>query len=111
MPTNRKRPSNGSIDVVAAPGTLRPLKSKVLSIRISADALMYMNQELAKLGVKGARHRQDFYRGAIFAGIINSRRASSASWKKFIQAVQPLALKHLGSGLVLDGADEIIQGG
>ena len=93
------------------PGNTRPLKNRVLSIRISADALQYLDKELAKLGVIGARRRQDFYRGSIFAGVTNAQRASSADWQKFYRALQPLALKHLGVGLELDGAEEYVEAG
>ncbi|MGH7442275.1 MAG: hypothetical protein ACREKE_06330, partial [bacterium] len=70
-----------------------------------------LETELARLGVESARDRQDFYRGAILAGISNAKRARSASWKTFVEAIQPLARKHLGLGLDLDGAKEIMDAG
>ena len=89
----------------------RSLKNEVLSIRMNDKMLEYFEAELAKLGVLSARERQDFYRGAIFAGLTNARRAKSSNWKDFITAVQPLAQKYLGMGLELDGPKEFLEAG
>lgn len=89
----------------------RAVKSEIISIRISEQVAQFIETELAKLDVESARDRQDFYRGAILAGITNARRAASPEWKKFVDAIQPLARKHLGVGLDLDGAKAIMESG
>jgi len=99
------------IEPLALPGGQRARKDDTLAIRINGQVMEYIESELVKLGVASARDRQDFYRGAILAGISNAKRAQSPAWKRFVQAIQPLARKHLGLGLELDGAKEIMDAG
>ena len=106
-----EHPSRKTVHPVEVPVTGRALKSEIISIRLSAQVAQFIEKELAKMGVASARDRQDFYRGAILAGITNARRAKSPEWKKFVDAIQPLARKHLGVGLDLDGPKEIMESG
>lgn len=106
-----KQGGAGAVDPVLSPALGQTLKDTVLSIRVSARVLEYVESELAKLGVKTSRERQAFYRGAIVAGVENARRADSRAWKKFVAAIQPQARRHLGLGLNLDGVEEISRAG
>lgn len=104
-------PSRKVVQPVEIPTTGRALKNKIISIRLSEAVSQFIERELAKMGIASARDRQDFYRGAILAGITNARRAKSPEWKKFVEAIQPLARKHLGVGLDLNDAREIMESG
>jgi hypothetical protein len=99
------------IQPVEIPPRPRRRKDDLLPIRVNAQVKAYIESELAGLGLKNARDRQDFYRGAILAGIHNAKRAGSPAWQKFVTAIQPLARKHLGMGLELDGPKEIMESG
>lgn len=105
------RPKTPKVEPFAIPGARRETKSKVIPIRVSKTSLAYLESELAKLGLKSPRDRQDFYRGALYAGLTNAKRARSIHWRKFIDAIQDQARKHLGMGLDLNDAQEIADAG
>ena len=106
-----ERPSKKVIQPLEVPLTGRALKTEMISIRLTERVAQFIEKELAKMGVESARDRQDFYRGAILAGITNARRANSPEWKRFVGAIQPQARKYLGVGLDLDGPKEILESG
>lgn len=71
----------------------------------------FVESELGKLGVGGARKRQDFYRGAIVAAIAAVKRSRNQAWRRFIADVQPQARKHLGLELELELVKDVIKAG
>jgi len=106
-----EKPLHKALDPVLIPPSSRGTKDEVLSIRVNSQAMAFIEDELSKLGLDTSRKRQNFYRGAILAGIGNAKRAHSPAWKKFIAVIQPQARKHLGMGLELDGAEAIMESG
>jgi len=71
----------------------------------------FVETELGKLGVGGARDRQAFYRGAIVAAIAAVKRSRTPAWRRFVAAVQPKARKHLGLELELELAKDFMKAG
>jgi len=99
------------IEPVVIPTRTLGRKDDLLPIRVNTEVKAYLEAELSKLGLRTARERQDFYRGAILAGISNAKRANTPQWQKFVAAIQPVAREHLGMGLDLDGSKEIMEAG
>jgi hypothetical protein len=85
-------------------------KDEVISFRLPARLKANIDRHLKALGVPGNR-KADFYRGAIIAAIGNSLRARDASWRAFLDDVQPIAQKHLGMKLMDSGIEGILEEG
>ena len=78
-------------------------------IEFEIDGLVY--KELKKLGVTEQEDIESFLRGAIWAGIVLAKRSKEKKWQKLFKEIQPLAKKHLGIGLTLDSARDIVEAG
>jgi hypothetical protein len=85
-------------------------KDEVISFRLPARLKANIDKHLKALGVPDNR-KAEFYRGAILAAIGNCLRAQDASWQSFLEALQPLAQKHLGMGLGDSGLKGILDEG
>jgi hypothetical protein len=81
------------------------------SLELNKLVFENMNKSLKKLGVAKKSDVQKFMRGAIFAGIAMACNAETKQWQEFVDAIQPLAKKHLGMGLKLEGKEAYIRSG
>ena len=78
-------------------------------IEFEIDGLVY--KELKKLGITDEEDIESFLRGAIWGGIVNAKRSKDKKWQKLFKEIQPLVRKHLGIGLTLDSARDIVEAG
>jgi len=85
--------------------------STVVAISLPKEIEAYLKAEMATLGVRTPKERQEFMRGAIFGAVIACHRSKVPAWKRFYKQVQPLARKTIGAGLEMADAEATMLAG
>ena len=107
--TRRHSHSRSTVSPILAPKIpSRESKDELIAFRVPARWKANIEKRLNELGVPASK-RADFYRGAVIAGIGNALRAQDSKWQAFVDAIQPLAKKHLSMELSDDGAESILS--
>jgi hypothetical protein len=68
-----------------------------------------LKADLDDLGIKTANDRMAFFRGAIYAGLVDARRARQPKWRSLVKAIQPAIGKHIGGGKISLGLRDILE--
>jgi hypothetical protein len=83
-------------------------KTVPINLKVKPSQEKRWKEMIERFGIKDL---STFIRGAVESAIFNSLRAEDPEWQKFIEAIQPTALKILGHGFYDGGASDFEASG